>query len=217
MQRAAQLDPNDPPALLKRALDVLDRLGANTQPDQVKPLSQMIADSDLNQRLSTAEAEREKFRLDALNLMHRNGNGLTYPSCWKTPSGAQTEYIFDIIFGDKGIIVKDATPSRAHDSAWEMVGAFARNTEIDERVFIAATKKLANWATSQNCKFYTINRDETGASNKIRYKFLQRAIEQNFYPYYPTSPAAPLRSRGPANAEASGRESDQPREHTLAE
>jgi hypothetical protein len=187
LQRAAQFDPNDPPALLKRAVEVLDRLGSNTQPDQVKPLSQMLPDSDLKQRLATAEAEREKFRLDTLNLMHRNGNGLTYPSCWKTPSG-QTEYIFDITFGDKGIRVKDATLGRANDSAWEMVGSFARNSEIDERAFVTATKKLANWATSQNCKFYTINRDETGASNKARYKLLQRTIETNFYPYYPASP-----------------------------
>jgi hypothetical protein len=47
LERAKQIDPNDPPALLKRALDILDRLGPATQPDQVKPLSQMMADLDL--------------------------------------------------------------------------------------------------------------------------------------------------------------------------
>jgi hypothetical protein len=201
LKRAAQVDPNDPPALLKRAMEVLDRLGPNTQPDQVKPLSEMVAEGELNQKLATVEAEREKYRLDVLNLMHRSGNGLTYPSCWKTPTG-QTEYIFDITFQDKGIRVKDATPGRARDSAWEMVGPFPRNAEIDERILVAATKKLANWATSQNCKFYTVNRDETGSSNKARYKFLQRTVEQNFYPYYPPISAAAQRSRtlnaGPA-------------------
>jgi hypothetical protein len=201
LQRAAQFDPNDPPALLKRAVEVLDRLGINTQPNQVKPLSQMVADSDLKQKLATTEAERDKYRLDVVNLMHGNGNGLTYPSCWKTPSG-QTEYIFDITFGDKGIRVKDATLSRAHDGAWDMVGSFPRNTEIDERAFVAATKKLANWATSQNCKFYTIDRDETGASNKVRYKFLQRTIEQNFYPYYPASAGSPRRTQNAATPTA---------------
>jgi hypothetical protein len=216
VQHAAQYDPSDPPAFLKRAIEVLDRLGVDTQPDQVKPLSQMIADSELDQKLATAQAERDKYRLDALNLMHRNGNGLTYPSCWKTPSG-QTEYIFDVTFGDRGVIVKDATLGRAHDNAWQMVGSFPRNTEIDEHTFIAATKKLANWATSQNCKFYTINRDETGSSNKVRYKLLQRTIEQNFYPFYAVSSAASLRSRGSANPEALGRAPDQSREHTLAE
>ena len=48
LERAKQIDPNDPPALLKRALDILDRLGSSTKPEQVKPLSQMIADAQAN-------------------------------------------------------------------------------------------------------------------------------------------------------------------------
>ena len=165
IQRASQIDPNDPPALLKRAIEVLDRLGSKTQPDQVRPLTEMIVDTDVRQKLAAAEAYCDKARLDVLNLMRRNGNGLTYPSCWKTATG-QTEYIFDIIFRDDGILVKDATPSRAHDSAWDLVGPFVRNTAIDERTFVVATKKLAGWATEQNCKFYTTNCDETGPSKQ---------------------------------------------------
>lgn len=197
LQRASQINPNDPPAFLKRALEVMDRLGPNTTPDQVKPLSQMVAQSDTGQKLAAAEAEREKLRLDVLNLMRKSGNGLTYPSCWKTSTG-QTEYIFDITFGDSGIQVKDATPGRAHDEAWQLVGPLSRNSEISEQSFVTATKKLASWAIGQNCKFYTINRDATGASNKTRYKFLQRTIEQNFYPYYPQNTAA-SRPRAPSS------------------
>jgi hypothetical protein len=186
MRRASQIDPNDPPALLKRAVEVLDRIGSDTKPDQVKPLSQMLTDRESAQKLTAVETDRDKIKLDLLNLMRRSGNGLTYPSCWKTATG-QTEYMFDITFNDGGISVKDATPARAHDNAWKMVGSFPRNTAINEQSFITATKGLAGWATEQNCKFYTINRDATGSSNKTRYKLLQRAIEQNFYPYYPAS------------------------------
>jgi hypothetical protein len=199
MQRASQIDPNDPPAFLKRAVDILDKLGSQTQPEQVRPLSQMIAEGDVGQKLASVEADRDKIRLDLLNLMRRSGNGLTYPSCWKTSTG-QTEYIFDITFGDTGVRVKDATPGRAHDGAWDMVGAFARNADINEQTFVAATKKLAGWATEQNCKFYTINRDATGPSNKTRYKLLQRTIEQNFYPFYPATPVASARARPTAGA-----------------
>ncbi|UFZ03135.1 hypothetical protein LQG66_28425 [Bradyrhizobium ontarionense] len=195
VKQASEIDPNDPPALLKRAVEVLNILGKDTQPGEVKPFSEVV--DDLSRKLATTEAEREKYRLDVLNLMHRSGNGLTYPSCWKTPTG-QTEYIFDITFGDRGIRVRDATPARAKDSAWELVGSFGRDAEIDERNFVTATRKLADWATSQNCKFYTRNRDETGPSNKTRYKYLQRIVEQNFYPYYAPAPnAAPRR---PASA-----------------
>ncbi|MGJ4940630.1 hypothetical protein ACQR1W_08675 [Bradyrhizobium sp. HKCCYLS1011] len=190
VERAAEIDPNDPPALLTRAVEILNKLGRDTRPEQVKPLSEMASADDLAKKLATVEAEREKFRLDALNLMHRSGNGLTYPSCWKTPTG-QTEYIFDITFDDRGIRVKDATPGRAKDEAWDKVGSFPRDAEIDERSFVAATRKLADWAKTQNCKFYTRNRDETGPANKVRYKLLQRTVEQNFYPYYPPVANAP--------------------------
>lgn len=201
VQKAAQINPSDPPALLKRAIEVLDRIGPNTQPDQVKPLSQMMGESDISQKFATLEADREKIRRERDNLMRRNGNGLTYPSCWTTPTG-QTEYMFDVTFMDSGVRVKDATVGRARDAAWAMVGTFPRNTEISEQTFVTATKKLFNWATEQNCKFYTINRDATGAANKVRYKFLQRTVEQNFYPYYPPSPqqsnAKPANSTPPS-------------------
>lgn len=207
LKLAFKVNPADPPAFLKRSLDVMGKLGTSTSPDQVKPLSQMTAEGEASQKLAAVEAEREKLRTDVLNLMRKNGNGLTYPSCWKTSSG-QTEYIFDITFNDSGIHVKDATPGRAHDDAWQLVGPFARNADINEQTFVSATKKLASWATAQNCKFYTINRDATGTSNKTRYKLLQRTIEQNFYPYYPqgsgsprpksTTVAAPAEASSPA-------------------
>jgi hypothetical protein len=198
IQQAAQIDPNDPPAALKRAVEILNRLGKDTKPEQVKPLSQMIPENDLAQKLKTTEAEREKYRTDVLNLMH-SGNGLTYPSCWKTPTG-QTEFIFDVTFGDRAIRVQNATAARAKDPAWQKVAPFARDTDINEHAFVTATKTLADWAKTQNCKFYTRNRDETGPSNKSRYKSLQRTVEQNFYPYYVAVPVA--RSR-PAHAATS--------------
>ncbi|MET4749209.1 hypothetical protein [Bradyrhizobium sp. RT11b] len=209
LRQAFSVNPNDPPAFLKRSLDVMGKLGTSTAPDQVKPLSQMTTEGEASQKLAAVEAEREKLRTDVLNLMRKNGNGLTYPSCWKTSSG-QTEYIFDITFNDAGVQVKDATPARAHDDAWQLVGAFARNADINEQTFIAATKKLANWATGQNCKFYTINRDATGSSNKARYKFLQRTIEQHFYPYYPqpANVSRPKSTAVAAPAEASPQTQD---------
>jgi hypothetical protein len=188
VQEAAQIDPNDPPAALKRAVEILNKLGKDTKPEQVKALSQMSPDNDIAQKLKTAEAEREKYRTDVLNLQHI-GNGLTYPSCWKTSNG-QTEYIFDVTFGDHAVRVTNATPERAKDPAWQRVGPFVRDTDIDEHAFITATRALADWAKTQNCKFYTRNRDDTGPSNKARYKLLQRTVEQNFYPYYVRVPAA---------------------------
>jgi hypothetical protein len=200
MQRAAEIDPNDPPALLKRALEVLNRLGPATQPDQVRPLSQMASEAELNQKFAKLEANNDKLRRERDNLMI-SGKGLSFPSCWINSAG-QTEYLFDVTFMDAGVRVSDATPSRAQDSAWAMVSSFARSSEINERIFLAATSKLAAWSREQKCRFYTRNLDATGATNKDRYKYLQRQTEQSFYPFYVSTGAGSKgspKSSGPTN------------------
>jgi hypothetical protein len=189
MRRAAEIDPNDPPALLKRAVEVLSRLGPATQPEQVRPLSQMTSDAELNQKVSNLEATSDKLRRERDNLMI-SGKGLSFPSCWINSTG-QTEFLFDVTFMDSGVRVNDATPSRAQDAAWVMVSSFPRGSDMNERAFLAATSKLAAWSRDQKCRFYTRNHDATGQTNKDRYKYLQRQIEQSFYPFYVSSGAAP--------------------------
>ena len=197
--RAAKVDPNDPPAALKRALDVLDKLGPNTSPDQVKSLSEMTADANLKDSFVSLEAERDTARQQRDNLMRR-GNGLTFPSCWTLPNG-QTEYMFDVTTMDGGLIVKDATPRRANDPAWRNADPFQRGTQISERVFDQATKRLFDYSKQQNCRFYSILRDGTGSS-KERYLQLRRTIEGHFYILDLGKPAVVSQQRGteqPAN------------------
>jgi hypothetical protein len=192
IKRASEIDPNDPPALLKRALDVIDRLGPSTQVNQVKPLSEMVAGPEVEKKLATLEAELDQIRRERNNLMRGPGNGLTYPSCWTTAAG-QTEYIFDVTLADSGVQVRNASLGRASDKAWALVGPFAREAMINESVFIGATKKLFEWSKGQNCRFYVIVRDSTGSS-KARYKHLQEMVQGNFYPYY-ASPQRRSRER----------------------
>ena len=182
IKRASEVDPNDPPAFLKRSLDVMDRLGRTTTPEQVKSITEMVSSQDLENKLATLEADRDKIRRERDNLMRGPGNGLTYPSCWTTASG-QTEYIFDVTLADAGVLVRNATPARASDPAWAFVGQFARDTLINENVFIGSTKKLFEWSKAERCRFYAIVRDATGAS-KARYKHLQQLVQGNFYPLY---------------------------------
>jgi hypothetical protein len=199
MNMASKIDPNDPPAALKRALDVLEKLGSATKPEDVRPLSEMKSTFDAVAKLTALEAQRDKLQADVNNLM-RVGNGLTYPSCWKKKPSGQTEYIFDITFYDSGIIVSDATPGRSKDPAWAMVNNLSRGKMISEQSFISATSRLADWSKrqEQNCRFYVIERDATG-NDKQRYVQLRQTIESNFYPNLrapiavatPTAPAKP--------------------------
>jgi hypothetical protein len=183
-------------------VEVLQRLGADTRPEQVRPLSEMIADVDLRARVSELEGERHTLQRQLSNLM-RSGAGLTYPSCWMTTPDNHTEYMFDVIIRDDGLTVKDATPSRADDPSWQLVQSFPRNALIGETLFVQATAKLFAWSQEKKCRFYTIIRDGTGANSKERYKQLRSIVEGHFYPLHlPLSapPRRPPRSQNPQSA-----------------
>ena len=190
LERAKQIDPSNPPALLKRALEIIDRLGPSTQPEQVKPLSQMIADAEVKQQLATVEADREKMRLQ-LQTLTRSGNGLTYPPCWPALKG-KTEYMFDVIAKDDGIVVRDAfSESRKNDPAWKYVDPFPRNVVISEKKFNEATAKILPYSNQNNCRFYIKLYDGTARESKVRYIRLRAAIAANFYLYPVISSPSP--------------------------
>jgi hypothetical protein len=184
LQAAARIKPDDPPALLKRAIAIVEAVGTEMDPDQLKSLSELASKGEAAQDLVAAlQEERDRFRRERDNLMRR-GNGLTYPSCW-TASDGQTEYIFDVTIRDAGLAVRDIAPAtRAGDPAWNHVDAFPRGAEIDEHRFLSSTKKLFEWSKEQNCRFYSVIRDGTGPSSKERYKQLRTVVENHFYPLH---------------------------------
>jgi hypothetical protein len=184
VRAASRIRPDDPPAVLKRAMAMVEAVGLDMDPDRLKSLSEMVTKEGVAQRmLATAQEESDRFRRERDNLMRR-GNGLTYPSCWTAADG-QTEYIFDVTIRDAGLTVRDIAPSgRAADPAWKYVESFPRGTEIDEHRFFNSTKRLFDWSKEQNCRFYSVIRDATGPTSKERYKQLRMIVENHFYPLH---------------------------------
>lgn len=220
---ASEINPNDPAEVLIRAVATLKQLGPDTRPDQVRPLSEMLAEREklkaldkaialglkINpddpaeavtrateilaklgpdtkpeevlpiERIKSLSTELARVKSERDNLM-RTGNGLTYPSCWRTPDG-KTEYIFDITIRDGGMIVRNATSSRMNDPAMQLVAGITRNELINENAFRNETAELFNYSKGQNCRFYSIIRDDTGSTSKLRYKELRSIVENHFY------------------------------------
>jgi hypothetical protein len=144
---AVQINPNDPAEVLTRAVEVLQRLGPDTKPDEVLPV----------ETIRSLKGQLDKVTGERNNLMH-TGNGLTYPSCWHTDEG-KTEFIFDITIRDDGLVVRDATPARANDPAMRLVSGLVRNEVVSESSFRKETTNISNHSKEQNCRFYTIIRD----------------------------------------------------------
>jgi hypothetical protein len=175
-----EIDPRDPPATLARAIEILRQLGPDITVEKVKLLSEMAA--NVTGKIETLEGERDKYRRQVENLM-RGGNGLTYPSCWTTPDG-QTEYMFDITITDQGLIVSDATLTRANDPQMKLLQPFNRGVLVSGGLFDRATSKIFEWSKSEGCRFYSIVRDGTGPTSKVQYKQLRALVENHFYPFH---------------------------------
>jgi hypothetical protein len=197
LSAASQIDPNDPPAALIRAVEVLKKLGPDVSPDRLPSLIDRASIAELREKQSVLEAEKDKYQRQVANMI-RSGNGLTYPSCWINADN-RTEYMFDITIRDEGLLVRDATPSRAEDAQMKMVQSFDRGATIDEQAFQKATTRIFNWSVEQRCRFYAIVRDDTGPTSKQRYKKLRTLVEGHFYPLH-LALDAPAPRNSPTNA-----------------
>jgi hypothetical protein len=189
MKSAANINPNDPPAVLKQALDLLEKHG-------VEQLSQLSsANEELRQRNTALAGEGERQRRQ-IETMIGKGKGTTHPSCWQDGDG-QPQYIFDVTIRDTSLVVVDATEGRANDPAWKLVEPFARDAEIPAQTFQSATRKMFDWSKGQNCRFFAIIRDGTGPTSKEPYKRMRTLVEGHFYPKLVNSPriAAPQKPK----------------------
>jgi hypothetical protein len=75
---------------------------------------------------------------------------------------------------------------------------FDRGVLIHEGVFERATNKVFDWSKAEGCRFYSIIRDGTGPTSKLRYKKLRTLVENRFYPLHrPLSAATSHHERPP--------------------
>src|SRR6266849_2095838 len=165
IERAAKITPDDPPAALRRGLDLVDAVGLRTDIRKLQVLTELSSQLEkLGEQVGSVEKERDQIRRERDNLMRR-GRGVEYPSCWTTPEG-ETEYIFDVTIRDSGVVVRDIVPvSRKADQARKLVDDFPRDTEIAETKFRSATARLNAWSRANECRFFVNLRDETGEHN----------------------------------------------------
>jgi hypothetical protein len=201
LERASRIRPDDPPAALRRAVDLLENAPTTLKPEDLKSFSTLgkVTErvKDLETRVVATETERDRFRRERDNLMRSKG-GLQYPSCWTNEKG-ETEYIFDITFRDGGLRVRDNfQETRKDDPAWKLLNEFKRGTEINESAFVSATSRLFQWSKDNECRFVVIVRDQTG-DNKVTYKTLMRSVERHFYKNEILEKRSSSRSNNPAD------------------
>jgi hypothetical protein len=199
LERAAKMNPSDPPAALKKALDAFDALASKTEVADLSALSS--AHHLLQEKNNSLTVEAERLRRQVENMI-RNGKGTTFPSCWADSNG-QTEYVFDVTIRDTALVVIDASKARESDEAWKLVDPFDRDVEITGKAFQSATRKMFEWSKEQNCRFFAIIRDGTGPSSKEPYKRMRGLVENHFYPKLMNTLRAPSVQKPPVTETSS--------------
>lgn len=175
MKAAKKIDPQDPPAVLRRALTLLQNIGPKTQIEDIKNAEELArSNAELQEKVAVLE-ERERFRKERA----KTGRGIDYPPCWILDGKAQ--FILDISITDSGFSVRDVSqPNRSQDPAWKLLEDLRRETIVSREDFVKGGSPLFKWSVKNECRFYVYVRDETGADKKY-WKMMLRQVETFFY------------------------------------
>lgn len=165
--------------------ELRERAVSQTPPVDLSDLDRLLSDASDNQRkVKELSAENDTLKGQLINLTERlGGKGTEYPPCWVSANG-KPEYIFDMALTTDGIIVRDRKlPHRAPEQSNLPLDGIVFDTVVGVSRFTSMTTPLLNWSKERNCRFFVRIYDQTGASEKERYKSLERTLQQSFYSY----------------------------------
>lgn len=109
------------------------------------------------------------------------GKGTEVPSCW-VRNDESIEYIYDINFTPKGLIVRETDlPHRKEERRALKLQNIVLNQEISEASFLSATSNLFEWSISKKCRFFVRVFDSTGPTEKSVYQSRLKTVEAHFY------------------------------------
>lgn len=134
-----------------------------------------------------ADLEREKATLrdqkkSLIAQIEGKGRGVDWPPCWPDNEGRASEFIFKTMLTNRGIIVSNTAPShRAEDMKKLPLGNVKYGEVLSVHQFQADMRPLFKWSKDNECRFYVLVYDETGATEKALFKRLLSTVEGSFY------------------------------------
>lgn len=135
-------------------------------------------------RLADQDAAISNYRGQVVSLrdrLTRSGKGGDLPSCWMTPEG-KIDYLLDVVLDPHGIRVRENYPSyRKPERDRLPMSAIPDGTLYSQGRFLSITRAIFDWSVANECRFYVVVYDGTGAHEKELYKDLLRTVEGHFY------------------------------------
>lgn len=134
-----------------------------------------------------ADLEREKATLrdqkkSLIAQIEGKGRGVDWPPCWPDSEGRASEFIFKTALTSRGIIISNTAPShRVEDMKNLPLNNVKYGQVLSVHQFQADVEPLFKWSKDNECRFYVLVHDETGATEKALFKRLLSTVEGSFY------------------------------------
>jgi hypothetical protein len=154
--------------LIERTARAVGESGAASLADTLKGQAFRIA----NQEGQLASLQRK---------LASTGRGAGERSCWAKPNGSP-DFLFDVVLASEGIRMRDhANPSREAERARLPLLSTRAAETMAEATFRSVALPYFRHGVANNCRFYVVIYDATGAQEKARYKNLLKTVEGYFY------------------------------------
>jgi hypothetical protein len=101
--------------------------------------------------------------------------------CWVKPDGS-IEYLYDVVLGSDGIRMREYRhEGRVHERSLLPMPKVSPDEVLSIGEFLRRTEPLFRYSEAANCRYFVVVYDDTGPTEKERYKELLRAVEGHFY------------------------------------
>ncbi len=163
--------------LIERTARAIAATGAASLADTVKGQAFRIA----NQEGQLASLQRK---------LASSGRGSGERSCWAKADGSP-DFLFDVVLASEGIRMRDhANPSRSAERAQLPPLNTSAGVMMAEEAFRSVALPYFRHSVANNCRYFVVIYDATGAEEKTRYKNLLKTVEGYFYKRLDDGPAA---------------------------
>lgn len=121
--------------------------------------------------------------------LQKAGLGKGNRPCWVNPEG-KIDYLYDVVLSNGGIRMREHRYDHREPERSQLpMPVIDPNQELSTAEFLRKTQPLYNSSLAENCRFYVVVYDNTGPTEKVRYKELLRTVEGHFYKRLDNGPA----------------------------
>lgn len=161
---------------LERIAELAERSGSESVAEQLERQSYELANK---------EGQLKRYE----QQLSKAGLGKGERPCWVRPDGT-IEYLYDVVLTSNGIKMREYLyPSRAAERALLAMPDVSPDTILTPAEFLVLTEPLFKHSLAENCRFFVVVYDDTGATEKELYKRLLRTVEGHFYKRLSRDPA----------------------------